>query len=148
MLSLEEKEGWYCYRWKAAKAGGGVESAVSELTLKDKTGQEIEKRLPGGKVKKKAKTEVVLETSTRSKKKCVTTIQGMFQCTKLRWQEFAAGRCEQTKGLEAGPSQSSTDSYLLAADVSAGSMAAGFLRLQNKSTGEWKLLICLTDLLL
>ena len=36
----------------------------------------IEKRLPGGKVKKKAKNEVVLETSTRSKKKCVTTILG------------------------------------------------------------------------
>lgn len=45
--------------------------------MKDKTGDEIEKRLPGGKVKKKAKAEVVLETSTRSKKKCVTTIQGL-----------------------------------------------------------------------
>jgi len=53
-----------------------VEGAVSELSLKDKMGAEIEKRLPGGKVKKKAKAEVVLETSTRSKKKCVTTIQG------------------------------------------------------------------------
>jgi hypothetical protein len=59
-----------------AKAGGSVEGAISELSLKDKTGAEIEKRLPGGKVKKKAKAEVVLETSTRSKKKCVTTIQG------------------------------------------------------------------------
>ena len=64
------------YRWKAAKDGGSAESAVAELTLKDKTGAEIEKRLPGGKVKKKAKAEVVLETTTRSKKKCVTTIQG------------------------------------------------------------------------
>ena len=63
-------------RWKAAKDGGAAESGVAELTLKDKTGAEIEKRLPGGKVKKKAKAEVVLETSTRSKKKCVTTIQG------------------------------------------------------------------------
>ncbi len=53
-----------------------MEGAVSELTLKDKTGAEIEKRLPGGKVKKKVKAEVVLETTTRSKKKCVTTIQG------------------------------------------------------------------------
>lgn len=49
---------------------------MADLTLKDKTGAEIEKRLPGGKVKKKAKAEVVLETTTRSKKKCVTTIQG------------------------------------------------------------------------
>ncbi len=49
---------------------------MADLKLKDKAGDEIEKRLPGGKVKKKAKAEVVLETSTRSKKKCVTTIQG------------------------------------------------------------------------
>lgn len=55
--------------------GGGVEGAVAELKLTS-TGEEIEKQLPGGKVKKKARPEVVLETSTRSKKKCVTTILG------------------------------------------------------------------------
>ena len=62
-------------RWKAAAAGGGVEGAIAELKLTSK-GEEIEKQLPGGKVKKKAVPEVVLETSTRSKKKCVTTILG------------------------------------------------------------------------
>ena len=63
-------------RWKAARDGATPESGIADLKLKDKAGDEIEKRLPGGKVKKKAKAEVVLETSTRSKKKCVTTIQG------------------------------------------------------------------------
>lgn len=62
-------------RWKAAKEAG-VEGAVADLSLKDKAGNEIEKRLPGGKVKKKQKLEVVLEVSTRSKKKSVTIIQG------------------------------------------------------------------------
>ena len=52
-----------------------MEGAVAELKLTSK-GEEIEKQLPGGKVKKKAVPEVVLETSTRSKKKCVTTILG------------------------------------------------------------------------
>ena len=54
----------------------GGSGALADLTLKDKAGEEIEKRLPGGKVKKKQKAEVVLEVSTRSKKKSVTTIQG------------------------------------------------------------------------
>jgi hypothetical protein len=63
------------YRWKAAQEGGAA-SAVADLSLKDRHGEPIEKQLPGGKVKKKAKNEVVLETNTRSKKKCVTTILG------------------------------------------------------------------------
>lgn len=49
---------------------------MADLTLKDRHGDVIEKKLPGGKVKKKAKNEVILETNTRSKKKCVTTILG------------------------------------------------------------------------
>lgn len=62
-----------------ARSDGG-EGALADLTLKDKTGEEIEKRLPGGKVKKKQKAEVVLEVSTRSKKKSVTTVQGSVLC--------------------------------------------------------------------
>ena len=47
-------------RWKASQdaAASGVEGAVADLTLKDKDGAEIEKQLPGGKVKKKAKPQV------------------------------------------------------------------------------------------
>ena len=63
-------------RWKASQQAG-AEGSLSDLTLKDKHGQVIEKQLPGGKVKKKAKNEIILETNTRSRKKCVTTILGM-----------------------------------------------------------------------
>jgi hypothetical protein len=42
-------------RWKAAQAGP---EALAALTLKDKDGNEIEKQLPGGKVKKKQKAQV------------------------------------------------------------------------------------------
>ena len=72
----------YGSRWKAAKEAG-TDGAIADLSLKDKTGAEIEKRLPGGKVKKKQKAEVVLETSTRSKKKSVTTVQGTSTSIKL-----------------------------------------------------------------
>ena len=63
-------------RWKASQQAG-AEGGLSNLTLKDKHGQVIEKQLPGGKVKKKAKNEIILETNTRSRKKCVTTILGV-----------------------------------------------------------------------
>lgn len=50
-------------RWKASQEAGasGAEGAVADLTLKDKAGGEIEKQLPGGKVKKKAKPQVRLK---------------------------------------------------------------------------------------
>lgn len=55
-----------------------MDGKVADLSLKDNPASDIEKRLPGGKVKKKQKLEVVLEVSTRSKKKSVTIIQGSF----------------------------------------------------------------------
>lgn len=68
-------------RWKASQQAG-AEGALSDLTLKDKHGEVIEKQLPGGKVKKKAKNEIILETNTRSRKKCVTTILGaLLSCS-------------------------------------------------------------------
>lgn len=42
-------------KWKAAKEGP---EALEKLTLRDKEGNEIEKQLPGGKVKKKQKPQV------------------------------------------------------------------------------------------
>ncbi|CAH9104929.1 unnamed protein product [Cuscuta epithymum] len=39
--------------------------------------QEEVKRLPGGKIKKKDKQEVVIEKMTRNKRKCITTIKGL-----------------------------------------------------------------------
>ncbi|KAI4344519.1 hypothetical protein L6164_011736 [Bauhinia variegata] len=39
--------------------------------------QEAVKRLPGGKVKKKEKQEVVIEKVIRNKRKCITTVKGL-----------------------------------------------------------------------
>ncbi|CAK9140537.1 unnamed protein product [Ilex paraguariensis] len=39
--------------------------------------QEEVKRLPGGKIKKKEKQEVVIEKVTRNKRKCITTVKGL-----------------------------------------------------------------------
>ncbi|XP_059657036.1 translation machinery-associated protein 22-like [Cornus florida] len=39
--------------------------------------QEEVKRLPGGKVKKKDKQEVVIEKLVRNKRKCITTVKGL-----------------------------------------------------------------------
>ncbi|WIA31051.1 hypothetical protein OEZ86_001081 [Tetradesmus obliquus] len=82
-------------RWKAAQAGP---EALAALTLKDKDGNEIEKQLPGGKVKKKQKAQVVLESHTRNKKKCVTTVTGLegfgvklSEAAKLFGKKFACG---------------------------------------------------------
>ncbi|KAL8503051.1 hypothetical protein ACS0TY_021975 [Phlomoides rotata] len=35
------------------------------------------KRLPGGKIKKKEKQEVIIEKMTRNKRKCITTVKGL-----------------------------------------------------------------------
>ena len=64
-----------CRRWQAAKEAE-VEGQVGDLSLDNKQAEDVEKRLPGGKVKKKASKEIVLEVSTRSKKKSVTTVLG------------------------------------------------------------------------
>ncbi|CAL5224157.1 g6794 [Coccomyxa viridis] len=84
-------------KWKASQQAG-AEGALSDLTLKDKHGEVIEKQLPGGKVKKKAKNEIILETNTRSRKKCVTTILGLEtfgvklpEAAKLFGKKFASG---------------------------------------------------------
>lgn len=82
-------------RWKAAQEGP---EALAALTLKDKDGNEIEKQLPGGKVKKKQKAQVVLESHTRNKKKMVTTVMGLegfgvklSEAAKLFGKKFACG---------------------------------------------------------
>lgn len=82
-------------KWKAAQEGP---EALAALTLKDKEGNEIEKQLPGGKVKKKQKPQIVLESHTRNKKKCVTTVMGLDgfgvklgDAAKLFGKKFACG---------------------------------------------------------
>jgi translation initiation factor 1 (eIF-1/SUI1) len=82
-------------KWKAAQEGP---EALAALTLKDKEGNEIEKQLPGGKVKKKQKAQIVLESHTRNKKKCVTTVTGLdsfgvklADASKIFGKKFACG---------------------------------------------------------
>lgn len=84
-------------RWKAHKEAA-LEGKVADMTLKDKDGNEIEKKLPGGKVKKKAKPEVILERAVRNKKKCITTVAGLDrfgvklpEAAKLFGKKFACG---------------------------------------------------------
>mmetsp|Transcript_16966 Transcript_16966/g.29009 ORF Transcript_16966/g.29009 Transcript_16966/m.29009 type:complete len:199 (+) Transcript_16966:139-735(+) len=87
-------------RWKASQAGP---EALEKLTLRDKEGNEIEKKLPGGKMKKKAKAQIVIETNTRNKKKMITTISGLelfniklADASKICGKKFACG-CSVTK---------------------------------------------------
>ena len=84
-------------KWKASQESG-LEGQVADLKVQEAPGQQIEKKLPGGKVKKKSKPEVVLERNTRNKKKCVTTISGLdtfgiklADASKLFGKKFASG---------------------------------------------------------
>lgn len=66
-----------CYEYKLLKASEEGPEALEKLTLRDEEGNEIEKHLPGGKVKTKKKQEIVVETATRGKKKSVTSVTGL-----------------------------------------------------------------------
>ncbi|GMH41430.1 hypothetical protein BSKO_09340 [Bryopsis sp. KO-2023] len=87
-----------CFEYKRYKASLEGPEALEKLTLKDDDGNEIEKQLPGGKVKKKKKQEIVMEISTRSKKKSVTTVTGLegfgiklAEASKIFGKKFASG---------------------------------------------------------
>mmetsp|Transcript_30413 Transcript_30413/g.72355 ORF Transcript_30413/g.72355 Transcript_30413/m.72355 type:complete len:181 (+) Transcript_30413:92-634(+) len=86
-------------KWKGLN-DAGLEGAVEKLSVSEKTkeGEEIEKRLPGGKVKKKAKPEILLERNIRNKRKCITTVSGLdtfkvklSEASKLFGKKFASG---------------------------------------------------------
>jgi len=75
------------------KVGAKGEGSSSDLKKDDEV-----KRLPGGKVKKKEKPEVVVEKIVRNKRKCVTIIKGldMFgiklsEASKKLGKKFASG---------------------------------------------------------
>ncbi|KAF5788698.1 putative SUI1 domain, DENR family, SUI1 domain superfamily protein [Helianthus annuus] len=63
----------------------GVSDQLQSSSIADATGpsgssapkQEPVKRLPGGKIKKKEKQEVIIEKVTRNKRKSITTIKGL-----------------------------------------------------------------------
>ncbi|XP_050220350.1 translation machinery-associated protein 22 [Mercurialis annua] len=51
---------------------GGATSSGGPSATKEEV-----KRLPGGKIKKKEKQEVIIEKMTRNKRKCITTVKGL-----------------------------------------------------------------------
>ncbi|KAL5220566.1 hypothetical protein ABZP36_025279 [Zizania latifolia] len=59
--------------------GVGISAADGSSTAGDASGSKLEevKRLPGGKIKKKDKQEVVIEKIVRNKRKCVTVVKGL-----------------------------------------------------------------------
>ncbi|KAK9836077.1 hypothetical protein WJX84_000504 [Apatococcus fuscideae] len=84
-------------KWKAAQAAA-AEAPAAELQNLKLPAENIEKKLPGGKVKKKSRPEVILERNTRNKKKCVTTVLGLDtfgvklqDASKLFGKKFASG---------------------------------------------------------
>ncbi|XP_024960398.1 translation machinery-associated protein 22-like [Cynara cardunculus var. scolymus] len=68
-----------------SKEADGVSDQLQSFSITDSTGpsgssalkQEPVKRLPGGKIKKKDKQEVIIEKVTRNKRKSITTIKGL-----------------------------------------------------------------------
>mmetsp|Transcript_2511 Transcript_2511/g.4196 ORF Transcript_2511/g.4196 Transcript_2511/m.4196 type:complete len:191 (+) Transcript_2511:194-766(+) len=77
-----------------------VEEKLKELAVTEgqpKVGDVIAK-LPGGKVKKKSKSEVTIERNVRNKRKCITTVRGLenfniklADASKLFGKKFACG---------------------------------------------------------
>ncbi|PIM98322.1 Density-regulated protein related to translation initiation factor 1 (eIF-1/SUI1) [Handroanthus impetiginosus] len=51
-------------------------ASISSDAGSSKPKEEV-KRLPGGKIKKKEKQEVIIEKMTRNKRKCITTVKGL-----------------------------------------------------------------------
>ncbi|XP_019416128.1 PREDICTED: translation machinery-associated protein 22-like [Lupinus angustifolius] len=57
--------------------GTGISSGVSGAGATSASKKEEVKRLPGGKMKKKERQEVVIEKVIRNKRKCITTVKGL-----------------------------------------------------------------------
>ncbi|WVZ20300.1 hypothetical protein V8G54_007622 [Vigna mungo] len=55
----------------------GISSGAGDGAASSAPKQEEVKRLPGGKIKKKDKQEVVIEKVVRNKRKCITTVKGL-----------------------------------------------------------------------
>ncbi|KAK7354649.1 hypothetical protein VNO80_20114 [Phaseolus coccineus] len=55
----------------------GISSGAGDGAASSAPRQEEVKRLPGGKIKKKEKQEVIIEKVVRNKRKCITTVKGL-----------------------------------------------------------------------
>ncbi|KAL2454632.1 Translation initiation factor SUI1 family protein [Abeliophyllum distichum] len=88
----------------ADKVSDQLQSASISGAGSSKPKEEEVKRLPGGKIKKKEKQEVVIEKMTRNKRKCITTVKGLelfgvklSDASKKLGKKFATG-ASVTKG--------------------------------------------------
>ncbi|TKY72802.1 Translation machinery-associated protein 22 [Spatholobus suberectus] len=57
--------------------GTGISSGAGDGAASSAPKHEEVKRLPGGKIKKKEKQEVIIEKVVRNKRKCITTVKGL-----------------------------------------------------------------------
>ncbi|KAF7837894.1 translation machinery-associated protein 22 [Senna tora] len=77
---------------------GAATSVLLRCQVPQAPKQEEVKRLPGGKIKKKEKQEVVIEKVIRNKRKCITTVKGLdlfgvklSEASKKLGKKFATG---------------------------------------------------------
>jgi len=83
---------------KYFKTQDSLDEKLKNLTIANKQKEEAPKILPGGKVKKKQKPEILIERSVRNKRKCITTVTGLdvfgiklAEAAKLLGKKFACG---------------------------------------------------------
>ncbi|GLT25577.1 hypothetical protein SLA2020_006980 [Shorea laevis] len=58
-------------------SSAGADGAVSSAQSGEASSKQEVKRLPGGKIKKKEKQEVVIEKVVRNRRKCITVVKGL-----------------------------------------------------------------------
>ena len=90
-----------CAKYKSIfETQDNLEEKLKNLSVssKEKGGKDEPKLLPGGKLKKKSKLEIVMERSIRNKRKCITTISGLdlfgiklSEAAKMLGKKFACG---------------------------------------------------------
>ena len=77
----------------------GLEEKLKNLSVTSKSkGDDAPKLMPGGKLKKKKKLEILIERSVRNKRKCITSVTGLDlfgiklpEAAKLLGKKFACG---------------------------------------------------------
>ncbi|XP_016754899.1 translation machinery-associated protein 22 isoform X1 [Gossypium hirsutum] len=85
----------------SSAAEGAASSAPPGSTVSSK--QEDVKRLPGGKIKKKEKQEVVIEKVVRNRRKCITIVKGLDLFGGVVFQELSLVMLRKSLGRNLPP---------------------------------------------
>ncbi|KAK6944818.1 SUI1 domain [Dillenia turbinata] len=64
-------------KWEEMTVIGYARSRLEKIGAPSVSKEEEVKRLPGGKIKKKEKPEVIIEKVVRNRRKCITTVKGL-----------------------------------------------------------------------